>query len=132
MVDETWDSVRLETPSRAAEALNELLVGYLDLCFPWKTFTIKSTDPPWITPEIKRCAKRKRRTFKLLGRGPEYRALEKEMATLTARAKGEFLEGVKEDILKEGKTSGGYHRAVKKFSTKESPVPWDIWEMMTG
>ena len=52
------------------------------------------------------------------------------MTKLTAKAKGEFLEGIKEDILKEGKTTKGYHRAVKRFTTKEAPVPWDMRHML--
>ena len=70
IINETWESMRRGSSSESAEALNELLVNYLDECFPWKQFTVKSTDPPWMNPEIKRCAKRKRRTFKLHGRGP--------------------------------------------------------------
>ena len=123
IVNETWDDLRKGTASEAADALIKLLVRYLDDCFPWKQFTVKSTDPPWMTPQVKRCAKRKRRTFELYGRGSEYRQLEKEMSKLTARARSDFLEGVKEDILQKRKTSKGYHRAVKRFTTKEATTP---------
>ena len=126
---ETWDSMRQGDSTASAAALDELLVSFLDRCFPWKEFTVKSTDPPWMNNDIRRCAKKKRRAFRLEGRGPAYRRLQKEMDKLVKHAKGLFFEDLKKDLKAGGKTKG-YHRTVKRFSTKEAPNPWDVREML--
>ena len=129
MVMETWDMMRKEDPSASAAAFNGILVDLLDRCFPWKEFIVKSTDPPWMNNDIRRCAKKKHRAFQLEGRGPAYRRLQKEMNKLVAQAKGVFFEELKQDIKTGGKTKG-YHRTVKRFSTKEAPRPWDVRELL--
>ena len=127
-----WSDVRsAPSSSAAALALHQTLTRLLDQCFPWKEFTIKSTDPPWMNGDIRRCSKRKRRCFRLHGRGPEYRELEKQMDRLLKKAKGEFFENIKHELLENGDVRD-YHKAVKRFSSKEAPVPWDLRIMMPG
>ena len=131
MTLENWDSVRRGSPSDGANELNSLLTAMLDECFPWGQFTVKSTDPPWINNDIRRCAKKKRRMFRLEGRGPNYRRLQKEMDLLQKKAKSDFLAGIKADILVHDNTSA-YYKAVKTFSGKGVPTPWDVRDMMPG
>ena len=122
---ETRDSVRVDNASEAADNLNSVLTDLLDRCFPWKEFVIKSTDPPWMNNDIRRCSKSKRRAFRQEGRGPNYRRLEKEMNKLVKEAKSRFFEGVKAEVVEKG-NNRGYYRAVKRFSTKDCPTPWNI------
>ena len=129
MLQETWDGVRLASATAAADALNGILQDMLDRCFPWNEFSVKSTDPPWMNNDIRRCSKRKRRKFREQGRGPEYRGLEMEI--LVKKAKMDFFENVKEEMFDKGNTRG-YHKAVKRFTTKEAPSPWDVRTMMPG
>ena len=129
MVAESWDRMRHDSPSIAAEELNKILTEMLDECFPWKEFYIKSTDPPWMNGDVRRCSKRKRRKFREQGRGPEYRVLQKLMDKLVAKAKSVFFAGVKEDMLIKGDIKG-YHKAVKQFTTKDAPTRWDIRQLL--
>ena len=84
-----------------------------------------------MNPDIKRCAKRKRRTFKLEGRGPNYRKLQKEMDRLVGIAKRSFFDDVKKEVI-EKKNTRNYHKTVKKFSCREAAPPWDVRVMLPG
>ena len=81
--------------------------------------------------DIRRAAIRKRREFRLNGRSPRYRRLQKEMGKLVKKAKAEWFEQVKNEAILANNMQG-YYRAVKHMSTKDAPEKFDIRKMLPG
>ena len=46
-----------------ATVMTNILTSLLDECFPLKTLTVKDSDSPWITMEIRRLIKKRNREF---------------------------------------------------------------------
>ena len=63
-----WSLIEGSTCSESAEKLAVLLDSYVNACFPLKKCKSRSKDPPWITPEVRRKQRRKRRTYKREGK----------------------------------------------------------------
>ena len=71
--------------------LHEVLVRLMDSCFPYKTFTSKSSDYPWITEWVKKKIKRRNIEYKKNGKSEAYKRLEKEIVEDFKKAKERLL-----------------------------------------
>lgn len=54
ILSESWHGLESGCPSMLAARLEEKTNCWMNQCFPEKNLTIKSTDSPWITYEIKK------------------------------------------------------------------------------
>ena len=126
-----WGELEGLSSSGAADALAVKLKVMLDQCFPLRSFMLKSTDPPWMTPKIRKAIRRRKRLFKREGRSEAWRRLKKETEDLIKHAKQERLETIKQ-LIKETNDVKGYYRAIKNFSTKEEKLPWDVRSLFPG
>ena len=63
LLQQNWDSIVAEhmSPSEAAVAMNEILQKLYNDAFPIKKRVLKSTDAPWLTDEIRRLCRNKKR-----------------------------------------------------------------------
>ena len=77
LLSTNWEVIKKENSSSSALALTELLEGYVDLSFPLKKRTVKSTDVPWFTNYTKKCGQRKLRIYKKEGKSERYFAAKK-------------------------------------------------------
>ena len=72
-----WNLILDSCPNVAAENLRTTLDSIINICFPTKTRTIKSTDSPWLTREVALLSRRKKREYARKRRSPRWKALDK-------------------------------------------------------
>ena len=125
MIATDWKIIRERDCTASAEKLALILEGYINECFPLKKHKIRSSDPPWITPETKRLKRRKIRTYRREGRSENYYMLRNQLEELIATNKKKYIEKVKQKA-KENGNCNGYFQAAKSLQSKEAPVRWAI------
>ena len=73
IVCEGWDEVRPEeTSSQQDEALQAVLGRMLDTCLPTKTVRLRNTDKPFMTNDLKKIDRKRRREYIKHGKSPKY------------------------------------------------------------
>lgn len=121
-----WTPMMLDCPSRSADSLNAILQGYVELCFPEKTRTIKSTDQPWFTQNLRQLSRKKKREYRKHRRSARWKHLSAAYERMKLEAKTAFFEKTKEKVAMSN-NSRDYFRAIKGFAKPgEATDSWDI------
>ena len=105
--------------------MSEILDGILNACFPTKTLTIRDCDDPWITKEIRRLIRKRKRIFKKYGRCSKWHKLKKLIGMKIQEAKKIYLEKGKEQA-KLKNDSSGYYKVVNNLRDGEAPKVFDV------
>ena len=73
IVQEGWEEVRPDdTSSQQEEALQAVLARIFDSCLPSKTVRLRNTDKPFITNDIKKNDRKRRREYEKRGKSQKY------------------------------------------------------------
>ena len=126
-----WDGTfaGLESVDEMVEALKEKTDEWMQAAFPERTLKLKSTDLPWITFEIKKAIKDRKKIFsKTTKRTAEWREAKKETDNMIKESKKNYYKKMKEMALEKRSTSV-YYRAVSKLKDKEKSPAFDIRSM---
>ena len=97
----------------------------MQLHFPLKSYSVKSTDDPWVTDHYRKEARKCREEYKKNGKSERYYRLKREN-------KAELAEDKKKLYDREcGKlTAGGAHavafNALKRINKPSCPKPWKV------
>ena len=114
-----------ECPSEMTVRVQSKITEITDRCFPWQDRKIRSTDDPWITDEIRRSIKTRRRRYSKYHRGQKWREAKKNTNTMIKNSKQEYYQKELEKI----KNHGGSHvpyKALKELSVPDRPEAWTI------
>ena len=126
LLNENWDSVRTAiSATEKAEEMTSILMGYLDECFPKKTYTVKDSDDPWINMPIRKKIKKRNHEFKKHGKTEKWRNLDKQIKKMIVQAKHLFLQKGKEEAKKKN-NSASYYRVVNCLKDGEAPKQFDL------
>ena len=79
-------------PTENTEILHKKIESLNDICFPWKRRKIRSTDHPWITDNIRRAIRRRRRRYKKYKRDGKWRSIKQEVGDKIKKNKREYYE----------------------------------------
>ena len=91
-IDETFESVYSATSAHEkAEIFQQLLLKKLDEFFPIKERRINSDDQPWISYQIKKLDRRRKREYRKHRRSEKWKALNKLFKKRIKIGKNEFL-----------------------------------------
>lgn len=122
-----WQSAigSTEDPSEMTEELHRITMRITDECLPWRERKVRSTDDPWITDEIRRAIRRRKRRYSKWHRGPKWRLVKDETDLLIKESKTDYYKS-SVDKLKENGSSQLPYRALKELSIPERPNPWTI------
>ena len=94
-------------------------------CFPWKTHTKKSMDPPWITEDVKKLVRRRKRCYKKNKRTHKWRDLKRRSDELITKNKRDFLKKATERLIANESNQVPY-KALKEIAVPERPKAWTI------
>ena len=98
------------TVDEKAEFFQEVLLSNFNLFFPEKNVKFHQNDKPWITSEIKRLDRRRKRAWVNKGRNsPEYKILHEQYLTLCKNVKQNFYQKTVKS-LKESNISQWYRQ----------------------
>ena len=111
--------------SEKARIMSEMLQTLLDTCFPVKTLVVKDCEDPWITMEIMRLIKKRKRVFKKYGRNRKWKRLKKIIAEKISAAKEEFFKKGKEKAKTE-RNSAAYFKVANGLKDGEAPKQFNI------
>ena len=94
--------------------------------FPLVQRSKKSTDPLWITEQVKRNIRRRKRAFaKKRKRNDRWQSLKSETNDLIKRNKQDFFRSATEKLIAAGSNQLPYH-ALKELAIPERPAAWSI------
>ena len=116
-----WSPVLLDSNvNKKVRLMNEILTNITEQSFPEKTFTIKSSDAPWITRELRRMIRKRKRRLKKYGRDEVWRRLKREIEQKIEEEKKKWFERQKEAALLK-RDSASYYRAVNDIKMVKPP-----------
>ena len=126
--DYDWNSILGRDPSDTAANFERILSNMHEECFPVKSCTIRSCDPPWFTKKLRRMIRNRKRIFKRQGRSALWRRKKKETEEEEMRLKAEFFENVKKKILETG-NSKAYFASANMLQAGGREKRWKIRSM---
>ena len=83
----------------AATELKKVLDAFTDECFPMKTRTTKSKEPPWFNNNLRRLVRRKRREYRRARRTQRWKQLQTEYLEAKEQAIAKYLVGIRKDMM---------------------------------
>ena len=127
------DWSHLEAAEEPADLLRERLDCYVDMCFPKKKRTFKSTDKPWLTKKIQLLTRRKKREYKRNGKSMRWKRMEDEVERDLLESRVSFFDRVKSRLVKSG-NSREYFRAVAALASGDQGIDdkWSLSDMFPG
>ena len=100
----------------------------MDEIYPLVKRSVKSTDPPWMTPQIKRRIKSRKKSFKKEDRGPNWKRKKKVTVDLVKKVKKDFYNKFV-DLAKKINDAGLYYRAVSHLKESEAPKSFSVSDL---
>ena len=100
--------------------------------FPLRTTKRRSTDPPWISPGVKKLIRARKRIFiDTGGRTAEWKRMKKIVAKVIEKRCKKFQESQKIALLSE---DGGrnFFKQTKNYLSKQRPKAFDVMDMFPG
>ena len=61
-----------------SQKLHDLTNSLTDQCLPWRNRKVRSCDDPWITDDIKRAIRRRKKRYKKRHRGSKWKDVKAE------------------------------------------------------
>ena len=136
ILTESWDDFLADTtegPSVLAAKLEEITSRWMDICFPEKNLTIKSTDLPWINHEIKKKITNRKKEFKRSRnkRTELWHIMKAETDDMIKKAKKEYYDNMK-CLAKSRDNPSLYYKAVARLKDAEKASQFDILDLFPG
>lgn len=91
-----WEDLlgNVSCPDQMVEMLHSKMNELNDRFFPMRKRKIRSTDDPWITEEIKRVIRKRKRRFDKHHRGPQWKVVKAETVRLMKESKSKYKEAL--------------------------------------
>ena len=122
-----WEALMIHSdcPHENTELMQNKLDTLNNICFPWKTRKIRSTDKPWIDDNIRRKIRRRRRCYWRKGRSQRWDKLKADSDNAIRRNKRKYYEKECEKLTKDGPRTIPY-KALQNIQDSEMPRKWSI------
>ena len=115
IIDEQWSDVYLEESAHVkAKLFQDLLLSKVDEYFPERTLKLKSDDQPWISFQLKKLDRRRKRVYRKERRSSKWKKLDSEFKKEVKLAKENFYKKSIEDLKQ--KKPGQWYECLKKIS----------------
>ena len=118
-----------------AESMTEAFVGLIEEkmndFYPIQRTVIKSTDPPWMTKEIKRRIRSRKRMYSKEERSDRWHGKKKETKRLVKEAKYNYYNKFV-NLAKKTNDSGLYFKAVSRLKCREAPPVFSPCDLFPG
>ena len=127
-----WDWENLLTcndASEKTEILHKVIGLLMDKYFPIKSYSIKSTDKPWITDHARKEMKKRNTEYKLNGRTEKYHRLKKENETEIKGLKKNWYKKECDKLMTPGAIS---YNAIKNLNTATRPKNFRVMDLFPG
>lgn len=124
-IDWTEEIGHIECSTMMVNILHEIINRITDECIPWKTWKVRSTDDPWISDDIRRAIRRRKRCYRKNKRSSRWAALKAEKTKIIREAKEAFYQGAV-NKMKEAESCQLPYRALKDLAVPDWPQPWTV------
>ena len=118
-----WTPIHTGDPTTATAMMTDILEDLRNRCFPQKTRTIKSSDPPWVDQEYRRATRRRKRRFKRRGRDRRWKQMKKKTREMKAEKQERLVDKVVEAAENAG-TTKAYFATANMLKHREAPQRW--------
>ena len=124
-IDWSKEIGELTCPTAITQCLHDIVNKATDECLPWRDGKVRSTDDPWITDEIRRAIRRRRRRYNKWHRAKKWKDVKIETDTLIKEAKRAFYNGAVNKLKEIGSSQLPY-KVLKELAIPDRPAPWSI------
>lgn len=123
LIKEDWAKVTSEaSPNQQDAALQLILTSLLDLHCPTKTVKLRpQIDKPFMTVELKKLDRQRKREYKKHGKSEKYRSLTSLYNTKFKRASADYLEKIMLEF--EDSNPGKANKLLKRLGAQPGDVP---------
>ena len=130
LADTNWEQVfgNRDSPDELVAAFEKHTLDEIDRLFPLQTIRCRSNEPPWMTNNIRRLSRLKRRVFRREGKSNLWCRLRDKVLQLLASSKSAYVDRA----MQSGSTGRSYFNAVKSLSTHSTPREWDLMDLFEG
>ena len=129
---QSWTEVtHTNNASEKAAVLMGMFEQAITDFYPMKTKKIKSTDDPWITPEIKRHIRTRKRIFERERRGIDWMAKKKETDDMIRGSKKDYYEKFT-SLAKENNDPSLYFKVINRLKDRQAPKPFSPTDLYKG
>ena len=97
--------------------------GLVDEYFPIKSYSIKSTDDPWISDHYRKESRKTRKEYKKNGKSERYFRLKEENKVELSKLKKNWYDKECSKITTPGVVS---YNALKNLNRPECPKSWNV------
>ena len=127
-----WQEVtQASTSSEKVAALEKTLeVGMME-SFVKKQRVKKSSEPPWMTGEIRQWIVRRRAIFRRCGRNAAWKKLKRRTTAAIKRRRTGYNAHLREKFMS-GKGTGGFHHCVKSILNGNTAQKWNVRSLYPG
>ena len=130
---ESWDKVyNAASAEEKATTLITMINRSMDAFFPQKKIKVKSTDDPWITPEIKKRIKSRKRTYDKEHRSDAWKEKKRETNKLIKDSKREYYD----HFINLSKTSNDpalYYKIINRLkTTNNAKKNFEVCDLFAG
>ena len=122
----SWDFLSSDLSStELTELFQTEMSSMIDSHFPLKTMTITDSDQPWITQDLKKLKRIRRREFCRHGRTLKYKELKKQFEIKKCEAITKYTEKIIQEV-REGSRSSSY-KALRKLGVRAGDTKDDLF-----
>ena len=114
-----------EDVNMLVDKMDETLGNLLDQCFKMTKIKIKSTDSPWMTREVKRKIRRRKKYYAKNGNNIIWQQKRDAVYEAVNKAKKAYLAREEEKLTQPGSNRLAY-RAIQNLRSHDKPKTWDI------
>ena len=116
IIDENWSEIyTTESADQKASKLQEMLYSKVELFFPEKSYKLNSDDQPWITYQLKKLDRKRKRIYRKERRSKYWKKIDSEFREEVKSAKQKFYRDSIQDL--KSKKPGQWFQCLKKLSS---------------
>ena len=126
-----WDDLfAAEGATNKTKILHERIVYLMDVYFPLKQYSVKSTDDPWVTDHFRKEKRKEKEEYKKNGRTEKYYKLKKTNRAELAKSKEHFYNKECGKMTTPGSHAISFN-ALKNINKPSRPKSWNVMDMFT-
>ena len=126
IASKTWQEIDgVASPSTQVQILHSILEQGMERCFEMKTRKKKTTEPVWMTDEIRTLIRKRRRLYRRVKRKEKWMEIKAIVAAKVSERKKGHGQYVKDKFAAE-KDSGNFYRSVNSIMKGCEQEAWNV------
>ena len=118
-------------PSENTEIMHKKITTLNNICFPWKSRKVRSCDYPWITDNVRRAIRRRKRRYKKHKRDDGWKEIKSEIMGDIRKNKREYYDKEAEKAGRLG-APGIPFKILKHVTDPDKRSTWTVNELHLG